>query len=128
MEQINRAARYGRWLIALRFRDAGGRFWHRRAPVAAADLPFAGDDTFQIGPVTVSDPTTLSVAVDRAYGPLADDAGHLRADLIGKSVAPDTTLELSTADGGAPTFAVAVNGDTVTSTWQPTRHQTASTG
>jgi pimeloyl-ACP methyl ester carboxylesterase len=119
MKEINRAARYGRWLIALVFVMQVGILGIVASPVAAADLPFAGDDTFQIGPVSVSDPTTVSVSVDRAYGPLADDAGHLSADLIGTSVSPDTSLELSTADSTAPSFAVAINGVAVQGVWQP---------
>ncbi len=90
----------------------------RSSSAAAADLPFAGDDTFQVGPLMVSDPTTVIVVVDRAYGPLGDDAGHLRADLIGKSVATDTTLDIATADGGQPAFGVAINGFTVPGAWQ----------
>lgn len=87
------------------------------SPVAAADLPFAGDDTFQVGPVAVAEPTTVFVSVDRAYGPLADDSGHLRADLIGKSVAPETALEVSGTDG-PPAFTVAINGFAAQGAWQ----------
>jgi pimeloyl-ACP methyl ester carboxylesterase len=118
MSAINRTAQYGRWLIALLFVMQVSVSGIVTLPVSAADLPFAGDDTFQIGPVTVSDPTTVSVIVDRAYGPLADDAGHLRADLIGKSVSPDTSLEVATADGASPVFGVAINGDAVQGIWQ----------
>ncbi|MGI8854351.1 MAG: hypothetical protein ACR2JW_01245 [Thermomicrobiales bacterium] len=119
MRAISRAARYGRSFIALIFVMQMGIFGIVASPVSAADLPFAGDDTFQIGPVAVSDPTTLSVSVDRAYGPLADDAGHLSADLLGKSVSPDANLEVAMADGGAPSFAVAINGVAVSGAWQP---------
>jgi pimeloyl-ACP methyl ester carboxylesterase len=120
MRVINRAARYGRWFIALVFVMQASVFGPIAPPVSAADLPFAGDDTFQIGPVAVSDPTTVSVVVDRAYGPLADDAGHLAATLIGTSVSPDTGLEVATADGTAPAFAVAINGVAVGGAWQST--------
>jgi pimeloyl-ACP methyl ester carboxylesterase len=119
MNNINRTARYGRWLIALVFVLQAGIFGLVTSPVAATDLPFAGDDTFQIGPLTVSDPTAVVVVVDRAYGPLADDVGHLSTDLIGKSVSSDTTLEVATADGTAPTCAVAINGVAVQGVWQP---------
>lgn len=119
MRESSRGARYGRWLVALIFVAQMSLFGAVAPPAAAADLPFAGDDTFQIGPVTADDATTVSVIVDRAYGPLADDAGHLRADLIGKSVVPDTLLEVSTTDGGPPAFGVAINGFAVRDAWQP---------
>lgn len=118
MGQHRHTARYGRWLVALIFVVRGTVIGPVASPVAAADLPFAGDDTFQVGSVAVADPTTLSVSVDRAYGPLADDAGHLRADLIGKSVAPEIALEVSGTDG-APGFAVAINDFAVRGVWQP---------
>ncbi|GEM_PF-6276010 len=112
-------ARYGRWLVALGFVLRITMSGPVALPVAAADLPFAGDDTFQLGPTIVGDPTTVSIAVDRAYGPLADDAGHLHADLIGKSVVADTALEVAPADGAPPAFSVAINGFAVQSGWQP---------
>lgn len=91
------------------------------APTAAADLPLAGDDTFQIGPVTLNDPTTLTIGIDRAYGPLADDAGHLRAGLIGGSVAAQSDLIIAPADGQQPTFAVAINQIAISGVWQAAR-------
>jgi pimeloyl-ACP methyl ester carboxylesterase len=111
--------RCGRWLVALVFVVQAAAFGAVGSSTAAAGLPFAGDDTFQIGPVTVADPTTVSVSIDRAYGPLADDTGHLRADLIGKSVASEAALEVSGADG-PPEFSVAINGFAVQDAWQPT--------
>ncbi|MHB8645607.1 MAG: esterase/lipase family protein [Thermomicrobiales bacterium] len=112
-------ARYGRPLVTLVFVMQMTVFGLVASPVTAADLPFAGDDTFQIGPTTVSDPTTVSITVDRAYGPLADDAGHVQADLIGKSVATDTAFEVAPSDGTAPAFSVAINGFPVQGAWQP---------
>ena len=116
----------GRWVVTLTFvlqMMMAGSFappvGARYLDVGAATLPFAGDDTFPVGATTINDPTTVSVAVDRAYGPLADDAGHLRADLIGKSVAADTALEVAPGDGAPPAFAVAVNGSAVVGAWQP---------
>jgi pimeloyl-ACP methyl ester carboxylesterase len=117
-------ARYGRWLVTLIFVwqmgvGAGGSVASFVPDSAAADVPFAGDDAFQIGSTFVTNPTTVPVTIDRAYGPLADDAGHLRADLIGKSVAPDASLEAALVDGARPTFAVAINGVAMPGTWQP---------
>lgn len=89
------------------------------APVTAADVPIAGDDTFQIGPVTVTDGAPITVTVDRAYGSLADDAGHLRAELIGGSVAATSDLQLAPSDGRKPTFAVAINQVAPSGDWQP---------
>jgi hypothetical protein len=88
-------------------------------PVGAADIPAAGDDTFQIGPVTITDGTPIAVAIDRAYGPLADDAGHLRPALIGGSVAATSDLQLAPRDGQKPAFAVAINQIPVPGDWQP---------
>ena len=111
--------RYGRWLVALIFVMRMTVSVVARVPEPVADIPFAGDDTFQIGPTVVSDPTDLSVMVDRAYGPLADDAGHLRADLIGESVATDTAFEVAPTDGVPPAFSVMMNGVAVRGSWQP---------
>ncbi len=112
-------ARYGRWLVACMFVMQMTVSVAARVPEPVADTPVAGDDTFQIGPTMVSDPTDVSVMVDRAYGPLADDAGHLRADLIGESVATESALEVAPTDGAPPVFAVAVNGVAVRGSWQP---------
>lgn len=120
MTQTETIRTRGRIFIALVLMMQVAIFNAAGAPVAAADLPFAGDDTFQAGPTTVTDPTTVFIAVDRAYGPLADDAGHLLTDLIGKSVAADTAFEVSPTDGAPPTFTVAVNSVPVSGTWQPT--------
>lgn len=120
MGQSSRGARYRRWLVALVFVVQTTLFGAIASPARAAALPFAGDDTFQVGPLVVGDATAVSVVVDRAYGPLADNAGHLRADLIGKSVAPDAVLEVATVDGGQPAFGVSVNGFGVRGAWQPT--------
>lgn len=117
MSERHQCARYGRWLVALVFVMQAMVFGAVPAPVVAADLPIAGDDTFQIGPVTVNDPT-IAVPVDRAYGPLADDGGHLQADLIGKSVAVVSAVEVAPADGARPAFTVAVNGGVVPGRWQ----------
>lgn len=112
--------RCGRWLVALIFALQMTVSVAAMVPEAAtADIPFAGDDTFEVGPTAVSDPTDVSVVVDRAYGPLADDAGHLRSDLIGKSVAPDTAFEVAPTDGTQPSFSVAINGFAVPGSWQP---------
>ena len=112
-------ARCGRWLVALVFALQMTVFVSARVPEVATDLPFAGDDTFQVGPTAVGDPTDVSVVVDRAYGPLADDMGHLRSDLIGKSVAPDTAFEVAPTGGAPPSFSVAINGFVVPGSWQP---------
>ena len=114
-------ARYGRWLVVLVFvvqMIVAGSGAAMAPSESAADTPLAGDDTFQIGPTAVGDPTTVSLTVDRAYGPLADDAGHLRADLIGTSVAADATLEVAPTDGVQPAFSVAVNGVAAPGLWQ----------
>ncbi len=118
MRIMHPIARYGRWLAALVFVLQLTVPGAAKVPETVTDTPFAGDDTFQIGPTTVSDPTTVSVVVDRAYGPLADDAGHLRADLIGISVAFDSALEIAPTDGTPPTVSVAVNGVGVQGVWQ----------
>jgi pimeloyl-ACP methyl ester carboxylesterase len=112
-------ARCGRWLVALVFALQMTVSVAARVPEVTADPPFAGDDTFQVGPTTVSDQTAVSVVVDRAYCPLADGSGHLRSDLIGKSVAPDTSLEIAPTDGAQPSFSVAINGFAVQGSWQP---------
>lgn len=112
-------ARCGRWLVALVFVMQMSVSVSARVPEVAADLPLAGDDTFQVGPTAVSDPADVSVVVDRAYGPLADDVGHLRNDLIGKSVAPDTIFEVAPTDGAPPSFSVTINGFAVPGAWQP---------
>ncbi len=111
--------RYGRWLVVLAFVMQMTVSGAARVLETVVDTPLAGDDTFQIGPTAVSDPTTISVTVDRAYGPLADDVGHLRADLIGKSVTSDATLEVAPTDGVPPTFSIAINGVAVPGLWQP---------
>jgi pimeloyl-ACP methyl ester carboxylesterase len=72
-----------------------------------------------VGPVSVTDGTSITVAVDRAYGPLADDAGHLRTRLIGGSVAATSDLQVAPGDGQKPGFAVAVNQVAVPGEWQP---------
>lgn len=118
MRATDLIARYGRWLVALVFVLQIAAPVAARVPERVADIPLAGDDTFQVGPTTVSDPTAVSVPVDRAYGPLADDAGHLRADLIGTSVATDTALEVAPTDGAQPAFSVAINGVAVQGSWQ----------
>ena len=119
MRKIPSIMRYGLLLAALGLLLQIGVSGAVVTPEAAADIPFAGDDTFQVGATAVSDPTTVSVAIDRAYGPLADDAGHLRADLIGKSVAMDTAFEVAPTDGAQPAFSVAINGVAVQGAWQP---------
>jgi hypothetical protein len=88
------------------------------ASVAAAGLPQAGDDTFQIGPETVADGTPVGLTVDRAYGPLADDAGHLTPSLIGSSVVAMSDLQVAPSDGQQPVGTVAVNGVSVPGGWQ----------
>lgn len=110
--------RYGRWLVTLFFVMQITVSVSARLPETVTDAPFAGDDTFQVGPTVVSDPTDISVIVDRAYGPLADDAGHLRADLIGESVSADTTFAVAPTDGARPAFSVAINGVAVRGSWQ----------
>ncbi len=92
MKRTTRIARYGRWLVILALLMQMTGSVAARMLETATDPPFAGDDTFPVGPTAVSDPTDVSVLVDRAYGPLADNAGHLRADLIGTSVATDTAV------------------------------------
>ncbi len=119
MKRTTRIARYGRWLVILALLMQMTGSVAARMLEAATDPPFAGDDTFPVGPTAVSDPTDVSVLVDRAYGPLADNAGHLRADLIGTSVATDTAVEVAPTDGAQPAFSVAINGVAAPGAWQP---------
>lgn len=119
MENYRNARRFEWALVALALVALLSLVGAFAVPVGAADLPLAGDDTFQIGPVTVTDGTPIPVTVDRAYGPLADDAGHLRADLIGGSVAATSDLQLAPNDGRTPTFAVTVNQVPVPGAWEP---------
>ncbi len=119
MKRTTRIARYGRWLVILALLMQMTGSVAARMLETATDPPFAGDDTFPVGPTAVSDPTDVSVLVDRAYGPLADNAGHLRADLIGTSVATDTAVEVAPTDGAQPAFSVAINGVAAPGAWQP---------
>lgn len=113
---MTRYPRCGRWLtIAALVLALCASF--PAAPATAAPLPFAGDDTFQIGPLAVADGATATVIVDRAYGPIADDAGHLLPGLIGASVAANADLDVSTDDGAVPPFSIAVNGQPVVAQW-----------
>lgn len=96
-------------------------------PVRAADapaLPFAGDDTFQIGPLVIADGGTVTLRIDRAYGPLADAAGHLALRLIGGPVAANADLDVALvapadAPAPAPRLIVAVNGVPMVGEWLP---------
>ncbi len=92
-------------------------------PTQAADappldaLPFAGDDTFQVRPLDVRGGGNATLAIDRAYGPLADAAGHLAPRLIGGTVAAFSDLEVAPAADAPPAFAVAINGVPVAGEW-----------
>ncbi len=83
-------------------------------PVGAAAIPYAGDDAFQT--VGISG-VGATIIVDRAYGTLVDDAGHLTLGIIGTSVAPVAELAVAPDDGLLPKTGVSVNGVSVSSPW-----------
>lgn len=86
----------------------------------AAALPFAGDDAFLAGPVAVADSSAavvVVVVIDRAYGALADDAGHLTPSLMGATVSATADFDAAPVDGMMPRFDVAINGIAVPGPW-----------
>lgn len=95
----------------------------RANPVRAADMPLAGDDAFQTGPLTLKDEggAEANVVIDRAYGPLADTAGHLVTSLLGASVSATADLDiapvLAPINGEMPAITVTVNGVAVPGPW-----------
>lgn len=95
----------------------------RTHPVRAADMPLAGDDAFQTGPLTLTDEggVEVNVVIDRAYGPLADTVGHLVTSLLGASVSATADLDIAPAlvpiNGEMPAITVAVNGVAVPGPW-----------
>ncbi len=83
----------------------------------AATLPFAGDDAFLAGAVAVADGTTTTVVIDRAYGELADEAGHLASSLPGATVSATADFDVAPTDGAMPGFDVTINGAAVSGPW-----------
>ncbi len=95
--------------------------------VTAAALPFAGDDAFLAGPVAVADGASTVVMIDRAYGPLADDAGHLAPSLMGATVSATADFDVALTDGAMPDFDVTINGVAVPGPWGTCRGNRAYT-